>query len=607
MRQFFKFMLASMLGSLLLFAVLLVLLFGAMAAIGSQFSMEQKAKRVEDGSVLRMKLDREIVDRGTKNPFQFDFGPFAGMSKLGLDDILSDIDKAKTDERIKGIFLDLGLVQASMATKKEIRDKLAEFKAESGKPVLAFADVYAQSTYYLASVADRVYMAPQGDLDMRGLSTESWFFAGLFEKLGVQVQFIRGRDNKYKSFGETFTRKDMSAENEAQTIAMLKGIWGTYLADVGNQRQIPTASLDSIANELRIRQAQDAVDYKLVDSLMYRDEVLAAIKQRMDLPLDKDINFMDLQDYTLAYVPTGKKTGAKEGGSTLKKSKIAVVFAQGDIVDGESTDGSVGGATISAALREARKDSSVKAIVLRVNSPGGSGLASDIIWREVMLAKAEKPVVVSMGDMAASGGYYISCAADRIFAEPVTITGSIGVFGMVPNLQGFYNDKLGITFDGVRTGKYADMITVTRPMSEEELGIMQSWIDRFYQTFTMRVAEGRNLPQAQVDSIGQGRVWTGAEALRLGLVDEMGGLDAALADAAKRGGLEPGTWQTMSLPKEKSFFEQLGSGFAASTRAWQERAVLGGDAELRKTVDAVRQLRSMTGLQARMPMELEIR
>lgn len=607
MRQFLKFMLASMFGSILLAIVMLMLFFGAIAAIGSKFSFEQKAQRVEAGSVLRLKLDRAIVDRGGKKTLNLNFGPFNQMGKTGLDDILADIDKAKTDERIKGIFLDLGIVDASMATKKEIRDKLAEFKAESGKPVLAYADVYTQSTYYLASVADKVYMAPQGDLDFRGLRSEMMFYTGLFEKLGVQVQFIRGSDNKYKSFGEAFTRKDMSEANKAQVKELLDGLWGAYLTDVSAQRKIDRSRLDQIANELLIRKAEDAVKVGMVDSLVYRDQVMEAMKQRMDLAQGKDVKFTELADYTTAYVPSAKKTGNEQAApSTGKRAKVAIVYAQGEIVDGEGGDDNIGGASLSAAIRDARTDSTVKAIVLRVNSPGGSGLASDIIWREVMLAKAVKPVVVSMGDVAASGGYYISCAANRIFAEPVTITGSIGVFGMIPNLQGFFNDKLGITFDGVQTGKYSGMLTVNRPLTEEEKGIIQGYIDDFYATFTSRVAEGRNLAVAQVDSIGQGRVWTGAEALRLGLVDEMGGLDAATADAAKRAGLEPDSYQVVGFPAQKDLFEEIRESIGANAKTWLGRTMLGDDAELLRTFEAVRQVRSMTGVQARMPFDLQV-
>ena len=314
----------------------LMLFFGAIAAIGSKFNLESKASSVADGSVLHMQLDRPILDRGKKNQLNIDFGPFNSIASLGLDDILADIEKAKSDNRIKGIFLDLGMVDASIATKKEIRDKLAEFKAESGKPVVAFADVYTQGSYYLASVADRVYMVPQGDLDFRGLRSEMMFYTGLFEKLGVEMQFIRGSDNKYKSFGEAFTRKDMSEANKAQVKELLDGIWGAYLTDVGTQRKLDRPRLDTIAGQLLIRKASDAVAVGMVDSLLYRDQVMDAMKDLMELPAGKDVKFSELHDYTLAYVPSNKLEGSKSDVSDWKKPKVAIVFAQGDIVDGDT-------------------------------------------------------------------------------------------------------------------------------------------------------------------------------------------------------------------------------------------------------------------------------
>ena len=302
MRQFFKFMFASMLGTLLISVVLLVLFIGSLAALGSAFSMEGKPATVPSSSVLHISLDQPIVDRGPKDAFNFDFGPFKGASKLGLNDILDDIEKAKRDDRIKGVFLDLGVVPAGMATLKEIRNKLAEFKAESGKPIVAFADVYTQRTYYLASVADKVYLVPQGDLDFRGLQSEMMFMAGLFEKLGVDIQFIRGSDNRFKSFGETFTRKDMSPANKLQMTELLDGVWKNYINDVAPQRKLAPEMLDTIAAQMRVRKAEDAVGVGLVDSLLYRDQVLANLKATMGLDATKDIDFVELPKYTTAFV-----------------------------------------------------------------------------------------------------------------------------------------------------------------------------------------------------------------------------------------------------------------------------------------------------------------
>ena len=601
MRQFFKFMFASMLGTLLVGLVMLVLFIGFIAALGSAFSLESKSTAVQDNTVLRISLDQQVLDRGPNDPFNFDYGPFKVASKLGLDNILQGLEKAKHDDRIKGVFLDLGMVNAGFTTVKEIRDKLLEFKAESGKPVLAFADMYTQKSYFLASAADAVYMVPQGDLDFRGLQSEMMFYTGLFEKLDIDMQFIRGSNNQFKSFGEAFTRKDMSPANKQQVTELLNGIWGNYIAQVGAARHLDTAKLNAIAENLLVRKADDAVTQGLVDSLLYRDQVLDLIKERMGLDPDKDIEAVGLGKYAKAYVPKGK-----DKTPTWQQPKIAVVYAQGDIIDGESSDGSIGGATISAAIRKARKDTAVKAIVLRVNSPGGSGLASDVMWREVVLAKAVKPVVVSMGDVAASGGYYISCAADKIFAEPTTITGSIGVFGMIPNMKGFFNNKLGLTFDGVQTHKYAGMLTVTRPLTAEEKGIIQGFIDNFYATFTQRVAEGRHMTTAQVDSIGQGRVWTGTAAKAIGLVDDIGGLEAATAEAARMAGLEAGNYRIMGFPEQKDFFEELKSSLNAHARTWVAAQAFGEDAEMLHRFEQASKVRTLDGVQARMPFELEV-
>lgn len=605
MRQFLKFMFASMLGTIIAGMVLIILFIGGLAALGSSLTMEGKSTTVKDRSVLRVDLSQQVVDRGQKDALDLDFGPFRFASPIGLNDILENIEKAKRDDRIQGVFLDLSMVNAGITTVKEIRDKLIEFKNESNKPILAFADGYSQKSYYLASVADKVYMVPQGDLDLRGLRSEAMFYAGLFDKLDIEVQFIRGSGNKFKSFGEAYTRKDMSEENKLQTKALLDGVWRSYMAEVAEQRGMDASKIDAIAAGMLVRKASDAVAQGLVDSLVYRDQMLDIIKERLGMDMEEDINTVGLSKYTKAYVPKARIEG-KESSSSWKQPKVAVVYAQGDIIDGESVEGSIGGATISAALRKARKDTSVKAIVLRVNSPGGSALASDIMWREVMLAKEVKPVVVSMGDVAASGGYYISCAADKIFAEPTTITGSIGVFGMIPNMKGFFNNKLGLTFDGVETHPYAGMLTVNRALTAEEKSIIQGFIDDIYGTFTQRVADGRGLSRTQVDSIGQGRVWIGTDAVKIGLVDELGGLEAAIAEAASMAGIEEGGFRLIGFPEQKSFMEELQSSLNAKAKGWLVGEVFGEDAEMLHQFEQLRKIRNMSGIQARMPFSLEI-
>ncbi len=611
MGQFFKFMFASMLGfiigSVVIGLIFLVMIVGAIASAGSAFSFASKPSHVKDNSVLEIKLDQDIMDRGQDSGLNLDFGPFKDAQQLGLNDILADLEKAKTDDRIKGVFLDLGFsVSARMATMKEIRDKIIEFKKESGKPVIAYGEMYTQGTYYIASAADKIYITPEGEVDFRGLHTEMMFFKGLFDKLGIEMQFIRGTGNKYKSFGEVFLYDHMSDDNRNQMTVLVSGLWDTYLTAISDTRKIDKARLNSIADSLLIRHAPDAVTYGLIDGVKYRDEVLAIVKEKFGLPADKKMELTSLAKYTRATGGKKDKKEKKKEKGEWKKDRIAIVYAQGDIMSGESEDGNIGSTTVSEALREAREDSSVKAIVLRVNSPGGSGLASDVIWREVDLARKAKPVVVSMGDLAASGGYYISAAASRIYAEPNTITGSIGVFGMIPNMKGFFNDKLGITFDGVKTNKYAGMLTTSRPLTEEEKSIIQSYIDKFYSTFKQRVADGRHMTVEAVDSIASGRVWTGTDGKRIGLVDEIGGLEDAIKGAAELAKLEEGSYRTEDLPKQKKLIEKLLESLNDETKAYMTTKAFGEDVDLVRQFEVVRKARNMTGIQARMPFELEV-
>lgn len=598
MRQFLKFMFASMLGTLLIGVVLIFLFVGALVAIGSSFSTASKPTTVDDGSILHLQLDQQIVDRGNKDELMLDFGPFKGAMPAGLNQVLSSLEHAKTDDHIKGVFLDLTGLQTGSATVKEIRDKLVRFKKESGKPVIAFSDTYTQGSYYLATAADQVFLQPRGDLQYTGLRSEYMFYKGLFEKLDIDVQFIRGSNNKFKSFGEVFTEDHMSEANREQNRAILNGLWNEVQTAVAEARGLDKARLNTIADSLLVRNADDALELGLVDGLKYRDEVLAVLHERMGVPADDELEFVSLSKYVRSFTPDDMKYSSTKG-------KLAVIYAEGDIMTGESSEGTIGGTDLSAAIREAREDSSIKAVVLRVNSPGGSGLASDVIWREVELCKQVKPVVVSMGDVAASGGYYISAPATHIFAERNTITGSIGVFGIIPNMQGFFKNKLGITFDGEKTNQHADLFTVSRPLTEEEKSIIQGYIDDFYQGFTERVAEGRKMTVAQVDSIGQGRVWTGVDAQRLGLVDELGGLEAAISKAAELANLTE--YRRVELPEQKDFFEQLMQDLNGTARSWVATQVLGEDAALLKQYQKAKQATEQMGIQARMPFDLVIR
>jgi protease IV len=602
MRQFFKFMFASMLGSLLIGIVLIVLfvaaLIGGLSSAGAGFA--QPKTTIKDGSVLVLELSEPIVDRAPKDQLNIDFGPLQSDPELGLNNILEAIDKAGKDKRVKGIFLDLFSVSAGSAQLQEIREKLLAFQQETGKPVIAFADVYTQSSYYLASAASEVYLQPMGTLDFRGLRSEMAFFKGMFDKLDVEIQFIRGSNNQFKSFGEMYTQESMSEANRTQMRELLASLWNTYLTNVGETRKLDVQRLNALAEELQVRKPQHAVETGLVDGLKYRDEVMTVLKERMGLDAEKDLEQVGVRTYARAFVPQDEGNT----GTTGKKDLLAVVYAEGDIMDGESQDGIVGSITLSEAIRTAREDSSVKAIVLRVNSPGGSGLASDVIWRELRLARDTKPVVVSMGNVAASGGYYIACAANKIFAQPNTVTGSIGVFGIIPNMQGFFRNKLGITFDGEQTNRFAGMLTSTRPLTPEEKTILQAYVDDFYENFTSRVAEGRGLSQAAVDSLGQGRVWSGEQALRNGLVDELGGLNEAIAAAAAMAGLQ--NYKQVEYPEQKDIFQQLMEDVVGQARAKWTEEILGDDAGTLSHLRTVAAAKRLSVLQARLPFDLVV-
>ncbi|MBK6626252.1 MAG: signal peptide peptidase SppA [Flavobacteriales bacterium] len=598
MGQFLKYVFASMLGFLLVCVLLFVLLLGIVAAAGASFG--DKAPTVKKGSVLHLRLNDQIVDRGRKDDLELDFGPFQGAGRTGLDELLESIDKAGRDERISGIFLEPTMLNTGSATAQEIRRKLMEFRTTSGKPIYAHSEFLTQGTYFLASAADSVFVVPEGDLDFRGLQAQLTFFKGLFDKAGVDIQFIKGSNNRYKSFGESYTETEMTPANEEQLGALIDGIWDQYLEAIAASRHLDKARLDRIADSLEIRQAADAHRLGLVDGVLYRDEVLALMKKRFGVEEGHDLELVTLGTYKRARV----KGDDVITGTATAKAKVAVVYATGGISSGKGDEESIGSETLSEAIRTAREDSTVKAIVLRVNSPGGSGLASDVIWREMELARAAKPVVVSMGDVAASGGYYISCNANTIYAEPNTITGSIGVFGIIPNMQELLNEHLGVTVDGVKTNHYADLFDVSRPLRADERTLIQELVDRFYENFKARVAEGRKMTVAQVDSVGRGRVWTGTDAKRVGLVDELGGLEDAITAAAHMAGLE--SYRTVGYPEQEDLFKSLMKSLNTQASTYVEREVLGLDPDVVRQARELQRVKQATGIQARMPFSIEV-
>ena len=535
-----------MLGFLLAGFLMFIILVGIIVSAVSVGSKETVV--VPEKTILMLTLDQPVSDRSSDNPFaHINFTRPDVSTQLGLNDILRTLKNAASDSKIKGIFLELSDVPSGQATIEEIRNALIDFK-KSGKFIVSYSEVFTQKSYYLASVSDKIYMNPAGAMEFKGMVGQVMFFKGLLDKIDVEAQVIR--HGKFKSAIEPFTLDKMSEPNKVQTLTFISGMWNHMLEGISASRKIPVEDLNAIANEFKIQSPQNAVSLKMVDKLLYKDEVLDELKNRVGAKKIKDLKLMKL----------GKYAKAAEADKESSDDKIAVIYASGNIISGEGDEESIGSERISKAIRKARLDDKVKAIVLRVNSPGGSALASDVIWREMVLAKKAKPVVVSMGNVAASGGYYIACAADKIYAYPNTITGSIGVFGIIPNMKEMFSKNLGITFDEVKTNPYADFIPITRPMSESEKKIMTHEIENIYSTFITHVSEGRKMTVAQIDSIGQGRVWSGVDAKRIGLVDEFGGLNDAIKEAAKLAKLKD--YGTMDLPEQKDAFEQLMETFS---------------------------------------------
>ncbi len=592
MKQFFKFMFASMLGVFLAFFLGIVVLVGMIAALVSSADSKKEAK-VEPNSVLHINFESQINDRSSNNPFEnFNFSSMSGKKGIGLNDILENIEKAKTDDNIKGIYIDLQSVPAGIATIEEIRNKLIEFK-ESKKFIVAYSEAYSQSAYYLASVSDEVWLNPEGLIEFKGLGAQVMFFKGLLEKMEVEPQVIRY--GKFKSAIEPFILDKMSEANREQTMKYMGSIWNNIVNGIAESRKLTPAQLNLIADSALVQNAKDAVEQKLADKLYYKDQVLDDLKDRCVLEDAKKLKLVSMVKYTDA--PKAKKKDDKG----LAKDKIAVIYASGSIEGGEGDDQTIGSDRISKAIRKARLDENVKAIVLRVNSPGGSALASDVIWREVVLAKAAKPVVASMGDVAASGGYYISCAADTIVAQPNTITGSIGVFGLLMNLKNLMNNKLGITVDTVKTNHYADLGSAFRPLTQAERDIIQNSVNEIYGSFIGKVAEGRGMKVADVDSIGQGRVWSGFDAKGLGLVDVLGGMEDAIEIAAKMAKLD--NYRVAEYPEQKEPFKAFMEELSGEGEDVMLKKSLGENYRFYKTLD---DMRRMEGIQARMPFDIYI-
>lgn len=586
--NFLKNVLSTIVG---LFLFCFICFFGIII-LGVVFGGEDKVQ-VKENSVIELNLDKVTHDYGGK--FNYEDMPFLnekGTGK-GLTDILHAIEVAKSDDRIKGISILNTSLQLGVAQTKALRDQLEDFK-KSGKFILAYGNVLSQKEYYLNSVANKVYLNPVGDLDFKGLSSQVMYFKDFEDKTGIKMEVIR--HGKYKSAVEPFLTNKMSPENREQITAFLNSIWNAVAADIAKSRSIPVEKLNAIAADLLARTPEMAKANKLVDIVAYEDVYHNDIKKRLKVADDEDYNTVDIMDYA--------KDNAMDSEFSTKE-KIAVIYAQGEIGSGEGDINTVGEGSMRRALKEAREDDDVKAIVLRVDSPGGSALTSDLIWREIEITKKVKPVVVSMGNLAASGGYYISCNANKIFAEASTITGSIGVFGMLPNFSEV-TKKYGINTEIVETHKNASGYNPFVPLDEDFRNFTQEGVEQIYKTFVNRVAVGRKMTFDQVDAIAQGRVWSGSDALRLGLVDKIGGMDDAIAYAANLVKLKD--YDTVAYPEfEKSFFDDLeSSGFVSLFKSREALLKEQIGEENYQLINEIKKMNARKGMQLVLPYEIKI-
>jgi protease-4 len=588
MKNFLKYTLATITGIIIASVLFFIVMLASFSAI---VSSGNKPVSLSNNSILVLKAGVRIPDRGDQNPlsgidlFNMTFAPVPG-----LNEILHNIEKASGDSKIKGILIENGLLPSGWATTEEIRNALMKFR-ENGKFVISYTDyILTQECYYLSTAADKIFINPGSMVDFKGLSSEVMFYKKALEKIGVEVQVIR--HGKFKGAVEPFILDKLSEENKTQIKDYAGSIWNQVIADISKSRGIPDEQLNRLADNLDGNLASRALETKLVDGLMYRDALIDTLKVMSGISKDKDLKLVSMIKYNK--VPDPKMIYSA-------KNKIAVVYASGTIVTVRGNDNNIGGNYYADVIRKARLDTSIKAIVLRVNSPGGSATASDIIWRELDLAARVKPVVISMGNYAASGGYFISAPATKIYADPMTISGSIGVFGMIPNAGKLLEQKLGLTTEIVNTNKNSDFPSIYRPMNNYEKEIMQLSIEKIYNDFVSKVASGRKMAAGSVDSIGQGRVWSGASAVKIGLVDELGGLKDAIKGAANLARIE--SYSIRELPVIEDPYTRILSQLGGEIRMKILKKELG---ESIKYYNMVQEIKDLSGIQARLPYFIEI-
>lgn len=588
MKNFLKYTLATITGIIIISILFFIVMLAGFSAI---VSSGNKPVTISNNSILVLKAGQTIPDRGDQNPLAgIDFLNLTLSPAPGLNEILHNIEKATGDSKIKGILIENGLLASGWATTEEIREALKKFR-ESGKFVISYSDyILTQECYYLATAANRIYVNPGSMVEFKGLSSEVMFYKKALEKIGVEVQITR--HGKFKGAVEPFILDKLSDENRTQIKAYAGSLWNQIIEDISKSRNIPAAQLNKIADDLDGNLASRALDSRLVDKLMYRDELIDTLKNLSGISSGKDLNLVSMSKY--GKVPEIKSTYSV-------KNKIAVIYTSGNIVMGKGGNDNIGGNYYADVIRKARLDTTVKAIVLRVNSPGGNAIAADIIWRELVLAAEKKPLVISMGNYAASGGYYISAPGTKIYADPMTISGSIGVFGMIPNAEKLLEDKLGLKTEIVSTNKNSDFPSILRPMNPYEKEMMQISVEKIYEDFVNRVASGRKMSSVSVDSIGQGRVWSGTNALKIGLVDEMGGLKDAIQGAAKLAGIE--SFTIRELPVLEDPYMRIISQLGGEVRMSILKSELGESVKYYKMIQEVK---DMSGIQARLPYFLDV-
>lgn len=579
--KFLRNLLATLVG-LFIFSVIVVIFIGAFVSLATSEEMVT----VKENSVLHIKLNKPIGERAFKDPFNELFTGYS--SNVGLIELIESIRDAKGNEKIKGIYLESGIPMGGFASIGAIHKALEDFKT-SGKFITSYAEIYTEGGYYLASTADDIYLNPRGYFELNGISANVTFLKGMLDKLEIEPEIFRVGD--FKSAVEPFLRKDMSDENRQQLESLLNSIYGNYLEKVAASRSIPVERLTTISDSMLVRTPEHALESELITGLKYFDEVLDDIKTKLELGEDDKINFIGFEKY--------HKSISKKNTS---KNRVAVIIGSGEIMGGNGDNSSIGSTAFAKEIRKARKNDKIKAVVIRVNSPGGSALASDVIWREVMLTREVKPVIASMSDYAASGGYYIAMGCDTIVAEPSTITGSIGIFMTMFNLEKFLDNKLGITTDVVNTGGYSDIYTFTRSLTEGERQILQSNVNEGYEDFVTKAANNRNMTVEDLKKIASGRVWSGQQAQENGLVDMLGGLDDAIEVAVNAAGIAD-DYKVRYYPRQKSFFEQVKEEFSSDL---ESRLLKGKTGDLYPLIKKIKSLENLKGLQARMMYEITL-